>query len=105
MSKKIEMQKKCFFSCHFFFILTILIVVCFKVMKLGEAMALGTPFVNSKHNQNVAVSMDILITHSFPLTFTGVERYLLFNIFVCSMIRSNSNTSNSDAGKKDQNSL
>ena len=31
-------------------------------MKLGEAMALGTNFVNYKHDQNVAVSMDIIIT-------------------------------------------
>ena len=70
-------------------------------------MALGTHFTNSKYDHNVAVSMDILITHSLPFTITvsGVERYLLFNIFVFSVIRSNSNTSNSDAGKKDQNSL
>ena len=50
--------------------------------------------MDSKHDQNVPVSMDIIITGC-----------LLLSIFVCSVIRSNSNTSNSDAGKKDQNSL
>ena len=37
------------------FILTVLIVVCLKIMKLGKAIALGTHFVDSKHDQNVAV--------------------------------------------------
>ena len=55
-------------SRHFLFILTAVIVVCLKIMKLGEAMDLGTHFVNSKHDQNVAVSMDIIITGSLPLT-------------------------------------
>ena len=43
--------------------------------------------------------------HVLIYAFSGVEPYLLFSIFVCSVIRSNSNTINSDAGKKDQNSL
>ena len=64
--------KKVFFftllSCHFLFILTVLIVVCFKIMTPSEAMALGTFFVDSKHDQNVTVSMDIIITGSLPLT-------------------------------------
>ena len=105
--KKFEMQKKCCFpllSCHFLFILTVLMVVGLKIMKLGDAMALGTHFVDSKHDQNVAVSVDIIITLQAVFPFlSGVERCLLFSIFfVCSVIRSNRN---SDAGKKDQNSL
>ena len=67
-------------------------------MKLGEAMALGTHFVNSKHDQNVAVPMDIIKTGSLPLTIR--PRALSASAYVCSVIRSNSNTSNSDAGKK-----
>ena len=65
------MQKSVFFpllSCQFLFILTVLIVVCLKIMILGKAMALGTHFVDSKHDQNVPVSMDIIITGSRPLT-------------------------------------
>ena len=30
-------------------------------MKFGQAMALGTHFVDSKHDQNVAVSMDVIM--------------------------------------------
>ena len=63
--------KKCFFpllSRHFLFILTVLIVVCLKIMILGEAMALGTHFADSNDDQNVTVSMDIIITGSLPLT-------------------------------------
>ena len=37
-------------------------------MILGEAIALGTHFVDSKHDQNVTVSMDIIVTGSLPLT-------------------------------------
>ena len=95
------------FSIIFFFILTVLIVVCIKIMMiLGEAMALETHFGDSKHDQNVTVSMDIIKQAVFHL-LSGVEPYLLFSIhvFVCSVIRSNSNTSNIDAGIKDQNSL
>ena len=55
-------------SRHFLFILTVLIVVCLKFMTLGDAMAYGTYFVDSKHDQNVTVSMDIIITGSLPLT-------------------------------------
>ena len=73
-------------------------------MILGEAMALGIHFGNSKHDQNVTVSMDIIKQAVFHL-LSGVEPYLLFSIFVCSVVRSNSNTRNIDAGKKDQNSL
>ena len=65
------MQKSFFFpllSRHFLFILTALIVVCLKIMILGEAMALGTHFVDSKHDQNVTVSMDIIIRGSLPRT-------------------------------------
>ena len=64
------MQKSVFplLSRHFLFILTVLIVVCLKIMILGEAMALGTHFVDSKHDQNVTVSMDIIIAGSRPLT-------------------------------------
>ena len=69
--KKFFNAKKCFFpllSRHFLLNVTVLIVVCFKIMILGEAMALGTHFVDSKHDQNVTVSMDIIITGSLPLT-------------------------------------
>ena len=64
-------------------------------MKLGKAMALGTHLVDSKHDQTADVPG---MTGFYVLS--GLERYLLFSIFVCSVIRSNSNTSNSDAGKK-----
>ena len=51
--------KKVFFLLYFLviflFILTVLIVVCLKIMILGEAMALGTHFVDFKHDQNVSV--------------------------------------------------
>ena len=73
-------------------------------MKLHQ-MALGTHFVNSKHDQNVAVSMDIIITVTGRLAHTIRRRALSAFQHICSVIRSNSNTSNSDAGKKDQNSL
>ena len=66
------MQKSiCFFSLlsrPYMIILTVLIIVCLKIVKRGEAMALGTHFVNSEHDQNVAVSMDIIITGSLPLS-------------------------------------
>ena len=69
---KFEMQKSvvCFplLSRHFFNILTVLIFFCLKIMVLGEAMALGIHFADSKHDQNVPVSIDIIITGSLPLT-------------------------------------
>ena len=64
------MQKSVFFLYFlaiFLFILTVLILVCVKIMILGEAMALGTHFVDSKHDQNVTVSMNIIIRGSLPL--------------------------------------
>ena len=72
-------------------------------MKLGEAMALGIHFVNSKHDQNVAVSMNIIMTGSLPLTIMRRALSAFQHIFVCAMIRSHNNTSNSE--KKDQNSI
>ena len=66
------MQKSVFFSftfsSFFFNILTDFIFVCLKIMVLGEAMALGINFADSKHDQNVPVSIDIIITGSLPLT-------------------------------------
>ena len=98
------MNAKIFFpllSLHFLFILNVLIVVPLKVMKLGKAMALGTHFVDSKHDEKVDVYLDIIIIGRLPLTI----RLRAFSIFVCSVIRSKRNTSISDAGQKEQNSL
>ena len=75
IKKNFEMQKK-LLSRHFLFILNVLNVLCLKIMILGEAMALETHFVDSKHDQNVAVSMDIIITGSLPLTRGSVAECL-----------------------------
>ena len=100
-------SKKLFFFLYFLVIFTvnIVVLVCLKIMKLGKAMALGTHFVDSKHDQNVDVSKDIIMIGRLPLTIRLKELSAFQHIFVCSVIKSNSITSNSDAGKKDQNSL
>ena len=63
------MQKSVFsftFS-SFLFTLNVLVLVCLKIMKLREAMALGTHFVDSKHDQNIDVSLNIIMTGRLPL--------------------------------------